>query len=77
MTTSTISNAALLEAMINLTKFHREHEKFYASSPRKFAVTLQRHARALQAVASDLGLPVLLRSRARRSARPRTEPGST
>jgi hypothetical protein len=53
MTTSTISHAALLEAMMNLTKFHREHEKFYASSPREFAVTLQRHARTLQALADQ------------------------
>jgi hypothetical protein len=30
----------LLEGMMNLTKFHREHEKFYASAPREFAVTL-------------------------------------
>ncbi len=53
MTTSTRGNAALLEAMMNLTKFHREHEKFYASSPREFAVTLQRHARTLQALADQ------------------------
>jgi hypothetical protein len=53
MTTSTQDNAALLEAMMNLTKFHREHEKFYASSPREFAVTLQRHARTLQALADQ------------------------
>ena len=51
MTTTTQGNAALLEAMVNLTKFHREHEKFYASSAREFAVTLQRHARNLQALA--------------------------
>jgi hypothetical protein len=43
----------LLEAMMNLTRFHREHEKFYASSPREFAVTLQRHARTLQALADQ------------------------
>ena len=43
----------LLEAMMNLTKFHREHEKFYASAPREFAVTLQRHARTLQALADQ------------------------
>ena len=36
-----------------LTKFHREHEKFYASSPREFAVTLQRHARTLLALADQ------------------------
>jgi hypothetical protein len=53
MTTSTRGNAALLEAMMNLTKFHREHEKFYASSPREFSVTLQRHARTLQALADQ------------------------
>jgi hypothetical protein len=39
--------------MMNLTRFHREHEKFYASSPREFAVTLQRHARTLQALADQ------------------------
>ena len=44
-------NAPLLEAMLNLTRFHREHEKFYASSPREQAVTLQRHARSLQSLA--------------------------
>ena len=48
---ATGSNVPLLEAMLNLTKFHREHEKFYASSPRELAVTLQRHARSLQALA--------------------------
>jgi hypothetical protein len=42
---------ALLRAILNLSRFHREHEKFYASSPRELAVTLQRHARALQALA--------------------------
>ena len=41
----------LLETIGNLSKFHREHEKFYASSPREQAVTLQRHARSLQSLA--------------------------
>jgi hypothetical protein len=41
----------LLEAVLNLSRFHREHEKFYASSPRELAVTLQRHARTLHALA--------------------------
>ncbi len=50
-TGSTDGTTALLEAMMNLTSFHREHEKFYASSPREFAVTLQRHTRTLQALA--------------------------
>jgi hypothetical protein len=41
----------LLDAVLNLTRFHREHEKFYASAPRERAVTLQRHARTLHALA--------------------------
>lgn len=41
----------LLHAILNLSKFHREHEKFYASAPREQAVHLQRHARTLQALA--------------------------
>jgi hypothetical protein len=53
MTASSQDSVALLQAMMNLTKFHREHEKFYASSPREFAVTLQRHARTLQALADQ------------------------
>ncbi len=51
--TSANPNGPLLEAMLNLTKFHREHEKFYASSPRELAVTLQRHSRTLQALADQ------------------------
>jgi hypothetical protein len=42
---------ALLDAMLNMTAFHREHEKFYSSSPREQAVVLQRHSRALHALA--------------------------
>ena len=41
----------LLAAVLNLSRFHREHEKFYASSPRELAVRLQRHARTLLALA--------------------------
>ena len=41
----------ILEAVLNLSRYHREHEKFYASSPRELAVTLQRHARTLHALA--------------------------
>ena len=41
----------LLDAVRNLSQFHREHEKFYATSPRELAVTLQRHARTLHALA--------------------------
>jgi hypothetical protein len=40
-----------LHAIVNLAAFHREHEKFYASAPRAQAVTLQQHARTLQALA--------------------------
>jgi hypothetical protein len=55
MTTSTApaETLPLLQAILNLSKFHREHEKFYASSPREFAVMLQRHARSLQALADQ------------------------
>jgi hypothetical protein len=41
----------LLEAIVNLSRYHREHEKFYASAPREQAVQLQRHARTLLALA--------------------------
>jgi len=41
----------LLDAMLNMTASHREHEKFYSSSPREQAVTLQRHSRTLHALA--------------------------
>ena len=41
----------LLVAMTNLTRYHREHEKFYGAAPRETAVRLQRHARTLQALA--------------------------
>ena len=55
MTTDTglAGNGPLLHAILNLTTFHREHEKFYASSPRELAVALQRHARTLQALADQ------------------------
>jgi hypothetical protein len=41
----------LLEAMLNMASFHREHEKFYSTSPREQAVVLQRHSRTLHALA--------------------------
>lgn len=40
-----------LDAIENLSRFHREHEKFYAQRPREQAVALQRHSRALSALA--------------------------
>jgi hypothetical protein len=42
---------AFLEAIENLSRVHREHEKFYAQQPREEAVGLQRHSRALAALA--------------------------
>nr|WP_095871554.1 hypothetical protein [Streptomyces sp. TLI_235] len=42
---------AMLDAMANLARFHREHEEFYASAPREQAVLLQRDARTLLALA--------------------------
>jgi len=45
------STSPLLEAILNLSRYHREHERFYASSPRELAVRLQRHARTLLALA--------------------------
>jgi hypothetical protein len=41
----------LLDAILNLAQFHRDHEKFYASAPREQAVILQRHGRTLCALA--------------------------
>ena len=41
----------LIDAVENLSHFHREHEKFYAQLPREQAVQVQRHSRALCALA--------------------------
>ena len=41
----------LIEAIENLSRFHRDHEKFYAQQPREQAVALQRHSRTLAALA--------------------------
>lgn len=49
-TTTSITDS-LLETILNLSRFHREHEKFYASAPRERGVILQRHARTLHALA--------------------------
>jgi hypothetical protein len=46
-------SSPLLRAILNLSSFHREHERFYASSPRELAVRLQRHARTLLALADQ------------------------
>lgn len=44
-------SAALLTAVLNLSKYHRDHEKYYSSAPLEQAVTLHRYARTLQALA--------------------------
>lgn len=53
MTTHQPDIAALLEAALNLSRHHRDHEKYYAAAPRETAVQLQRHARTLQALADQ------------------------
>ena len=45
------STHPLLEAALNLARFHNQHERFYATAPLESAVRLQRHARALLALA--------------------------
>lgn len=45
------STNPFLTAVLNLSKYHRDHEKFYSTAPREQAVALQRHARALLALA--------------------------
>jgi hypothetical protein len=47
------AGSSLLRAVLNLASFHRDHEKYYASAPREQAVTIQRHARTLQALADQ------------------------
>lgn len=51
MTTGDPGPSPLLEAILNLSRFHREHEKFYATAPLETAVQLHRHARTLLALA--------------------------
>jgi hypothetical protein len=54
MTSETdLGQRPLLEAMLNLTEYHREHEKYYSVSPREQAVILQRHSRTLLALADQ------------------------
>lgn len=52
-TTDVAGHSSLLDAVLNLSRFHREHEKFYAALPRERAVALQRHARTLHALADQ------------------------
>jgi hypothetical protein len=51
VTTTPAEIEPLLRAMLNMTEFHREHEKFYSASPREQAVELQRHSRTLHGLA--------------------------
>jgi hypothetical protein len=51
VSTSPIEIEPLLHAMLNMTAFHREHEKYYSASPREQAVELQRHSRTLHGLA--------------------------
>ena len=44
-------SSELLHAILNLSRFHREHEKFYSGAPRQQAVILQGHGRTLCALA--------------------------
>jgi hypothetical protein len=53
MTDGQPSIEALLQAALNLSRHHRDHEKYYAAAPRETALQLQRHARTLQALADQ------------------------
>ncbi|HSP02630.1 MAG TPA: hypothetical protein VLR27_03970 [Acidimicrobiales bacterium] len=46
-----IEEGPLLNTMMNLARFHRDHERFYAAAPRESALHIQRQARALQSLA--------------------------
>jgi hypothetical protein len=43
--------AELLDAIANLSRFHREHELFYAQAPLRLALDLEASSRALKALA--------------------------
>jgi hypothetical protein len=47
--------AALLEVMSNLSRYHREHEKFYSQAPLRQAAEVQAVSRALKALATQWG----------------------
>ena len=63
MTPSHPRNTRRCSTPVNLSRFHREHEKFYASAPREHAVRLQRHARTLEALADTGGRGVSVEHR--------------
>lgn len=47
----TTTAPTLLDTIENLSRFHREHEKFYAQAPLEQAISLQRWTRSLKALA--------------------------
>ena len=51
MSTDPVTLLPVLEAVLNQSRVHKEHERFYSSAPLETALRLQRHARALQALA--------------------------
>ncbi len=58
---SAADRSALLHAMLNMTSFHREHEKFYSVAPREQAVVLQRHSRTLHALGDHWSVTAVAR----------------
>lgn len=44
-----------LEGILNLSRFHREHERFYARAPLEQAIALQRASRTLKTLAGRSG----------------------
>jgi hypothetical protein len=48
---ATKAAAGFLETVLNLSRFHREHEKFYGQAPLQSAIALQSAARTLKTLA--------------------------
>jgi hypothetical protein len=46
-----VANAPMLETILNLSRYHREHEKFYAQAPLESAIALQSASRTLKTLA--------------------------
>jgi hypothetical protein len=45
------NRSGLLETILNLARYHREHESFYAQAPLEQAIVLQEKSRVLKALA--------------------------
>jgi hypothetical protein len=45
------ANTALFDTILNLSRYHREHEKFYAQAPLESAIALQGASRTLKTLA--------------------------